>query len=95
MAAESDLAKKAKALLDARMEPVTALGKLLEEKATKERELEDLVHNIDKSYTRCLEAGWKADEMAELGIAKPGKRRQPKAAAPAAPAPLPPPPVAP
>jgi hypothetical protein len=86
MAEESNLAKKAQALLAARMEPVKQLGQLLEDKAKKERELEDLANNIDKTYMRCLDAGWKADEMAELGIPKPGKRRAPKTAAAGTPA---------
>lgn len=93
MAEESNLAKKAAALLAARMEPVKHLAQLLEDKAKKERELEDLANNIDKTYMRCLDAGWKADEMAELGIPKPGKRRATKASA-SAPAAPPPPPAA-
>ena len=64
------------------------------DKRKKEAELDDLSNSIDKAITQCLDAGWKPDELAQLGIPKPGKRRAPKPAAPA-PVSSPPPPAAP
>jgi hypothetical protein len=93
--ADTPIAKKAKDLLAARIATVEQLGALLEDKRKKEAELADLANNIDKAITQCLEAGWKADELVQLGIPKPGKRRAPKIAPAAAPVPPPPPPVAP
>ena len=84
------LAKKAQALLDARLETVKELGSLLDQKVRKEKELADLADSIDKAITQCVDAGWKPDELAQLGIPKPGKRRQPKpATTPAGTAPAP------
>lgn len=92
--ADNPLAKKAKDLLAARMATVEELGKLLDQKAGKEKELADLADSIDKAITMCVDAGWKPDELAQLGIPKPGKRRAPKTAA-AAPVSSPQPPAAP
>jgi len=92
--ADNPLAKKAKDLLAARMATVEQLGGLLEDKRKKEAELDDLSNSIDKAITQCLDAGWKPDELAQLGIPKPGKRRAPKPAA-AAPVSSPPPSAAP
>lgn len=94
MADDNNLAKKAQALLDARLDTVKHLGNLLDTKAKKEKELADLAEAIDKAITQCVDAGWKPDELAQLGIPKPGKRRASKPAA-AAPATPPPPPAAP
>jgi hypothetical protein len=93
MADDNDLSKKAEALLGARMATVKELGALLDKKAKKEKELVDLTEAIDKAVTQCVEAGWRPDELAQLGIPKPGKRRAPKPAA--APATPPPPPAVP
>ena len=87
----NNLAKKAQALLDARLDTVKQLGNLLDQKAKKEKELADLADSIDKAITMCVDAGWKPDELAQLGIPKPGKRRATKTA----PVPSPPPPAAP
>ena len=92
--ADNPLAKKAKDLLAARMATVEQLGGLLEDKRKKEAELDDLSNSIDKAITQCLDAGWKPDVLAPLGIPKPGKRRAPKPAAPA-PVSSPPPPAVP
>lgn len=90
----NNLAKKAQALLAARLDTVKQLGNLLDQKAGKEKELADLADSIDKAITMCVDAGWKPDELAQLGIPKPGKRRAPKTAA-AAPVSSPPPAAAP
>jgi hypothetical protein len=87
--ADENIAKRAgqlaQQLLKTRLEPVEALGALLDQKSRKEKELADLAEGIEKAYTQCLEAGWKADELAQLGLGRPGKRRAKPAAAPAGP----------
>ena len=90
MADDNNLAKKAQALLDARLDTVKQLGNLLDQKAKKEKELADLAESIDKAIAQCVDAGWKPDELAQLGIPKPGKRRASKPVASAATPPPPP-----
>ncbi|MDQ1248841.1 MAG: hypothetical protein QG597_3215, partial [Actinomycetota bacterium] len=65
MADDNNLAKKAQALLDARLDTVKQLGNLLDTKAKKEKELADLAEAIDKAITQCVDAGWKPDELAQ------------------------------
>ncbi|MBY6388552.1 hypothetical protein HG717_32230 [Rhodococcus erythropolis] len=82
MAKKNDFTKRANEFLSTRLGPVQRLGELLDTKAEKEAELQDIEASIEKAALECIEAGWKPAELTNLGVPRTAiPRRQPRNAA--------------
>jgi hypothetical protein len=67
---ENDFAKRAEDLLTARRDAVAELGELLVTRDEQAAALADTDARIEKSITACLEAGWKPNELTDIGVPK-------------------------
>lgn len=65
--ASNEFARRAQGLLNDRLESVTVLGDLLTQRAEREAALAQTDADIDKAVAKCLESGWTAKELDELG----------------------------
>lgn len=82
MAKKNDFTRRANEFLSTRLGPVQRLGELLDTKAEKEAELQNIEASIEKAALECIEAGWKPAELTELGVPRTAiPRRQSRNAA--------------
>lgn len=71
--------KKARELLDNRIDAVRALVKSRQTLADLQEQVEQARDEDLKSYRAALNGGWSADELRKLGIEEPAKKRARKA----------------
>jgi hypothetical protein len=74
---ENDFAKRAEDLLTARRDAVAELGDLLATRDEQAAALADTDARIEKSITACLEAGWKPNELTDIGVPKTAMPKRP------------------
>lgn len=69
-----DAQRQARALLDARVQSVTALVRVRQQLADLQAQVEQVEREDVRLYSAALADGWTADELRRLGLAEPAKK---------------------